>query len=145
MADPRRVFRAQPRVRRDFFVYGINFGIVLAGTTAIKALQLEADSIFELQKLSLFADSAGAPVTQYSRLVPRVTVDFQDYATSRRFLDEPVELPCVTGDGQVPFNLPSFLILPASGLVLVTLVAPVVEGTYNMRLALIGAKVFNYE
>lgn len=135
MADSRRA-----RTRRDFFVYGLNFGaIVDDGAPYTQVLQIHADSDFEVQKISASIDRFGNPRISYS------TVQFLDYTTNREFGNGPIPLSGVSGNGQIPFVLPSFIRLPASGLVRVTLVSEPGSLQMNARLFLIGVKVFNYD
>ena len=63
-----------PRILKDFFIYAITFDALAVGATATGNIQIQADADFEVQKLSYFADIAGAAQTVTTQVVPLTTV-----------------------------------------------------------------------
>ena len=142
--DTSRTVQAKPSVRRDFFVYGINFLALAAGAATSGAIQIQADSDFELQKMSFFADIAVGDETQATRVLPLVTVQITDTGTGRQVFNTPLPIPAIMGDGQVPFILPTTKIFSANASVAFS-VSNFSGGTaYNLRLLMIGSKLFAY-
>jgi hypothetical protein len=133
-----------PNIRRDFFVYAINFAALAAGATTESAIQIQADSEFETQKLSMFADIAAAAQTSSTRVLPLVTLQITDTGTGRQMFNLPVPIPAIMGDGQIPFILPTTKTFQPSSAVLISVANYSAATAYNLRLLLIGAKIFNY-
>lgn len=134
---------AVPRPARDFFVYGLNLTAV-ANSPATGAIQIQADSFFELQKLSFFADVGGAAQTQSSRVLPLCTLQITDTGTGRQVFNTPIAIPAIMGDGQIPFILPTVKSFAPNSSVQISLANYSAADDYNIRLALIGTKVFHY-
>jgi len=136
---------ARPKILRDFFVYVANFNPGPAGgLPASQTIQIQADSDFELQKLTFFADIALAVETESSRVLPLVTVQLTDQGTGRQVFQLPVPIPAIMGDGRIPFILPTTKIFVASSAIGVDISNFTAATTYNIRVLLIGAKIFNY-
>lgn len=134
----------RPAPRREFYVYGIDFEAVAAGTPANGSIQVQADSNFELQKLSFFADIALGDQEQATRVLPLITVQFTDTGTGRQMFNTPIAIPSIMGDGQIPFILPTTKTFQANASILVTLANYSSATDYNVRISLIGSKVFYY-
>lgn len=130
--------------RRDFFIYGIDFSNLAANTSSQGAIQIQADSDFELQKLSFTADIGGGPVTASDRVLPLVTIQITDTGTGRQMFNTPIPIPSIFGDGQIPFILPTTKVFAPNSSLLVAVANYSIATAYNFRLALIGAKVFRY-
>lgn len=138
------VSRPVSNKRRDFFVYPITFSGLLAGSALQGAVQIQADSDFELSKLTFFADIATADQTEATRVLPLVTVQITDTGTGRALFSQPVPVPAIMGDGRIPFILPTPKIFSANASV-AFLVSNFSGATdYNLRIAMIGAKIFQY-
>jgi hypothetical protein len=130
--------------RRDFFVYTINFDALAAGAADQGAIQIQTDSDFELQKLTAFADIALAAQTADSRVLPLVTIQLQDTGTGRNLFNAPVAIPGLFGDGALPFILPTSKWFTRNASVAVQVANFSAATTYNLRVFLIGSKVFKY-
>lgn len=133
-----------PNPRRDFYVYGINLLAIPPGAPAQGAIQIQADSEFELQKLSFFADIAQADQTANTRVLPLCTLQITDTGTGRQVFNTDIPIPAIMGDGQIPFILPTTKTFAPNSSVTITLGNYSSATTYNVRLALIGTKVFHY-
>lgn len=131
--------------RRDFFVYDIDFlAIAAAGGTATGQIQIQADADFELQKLTHFSDVAAAAQTEATRVLPLVTVQITDTGTGRQMFNAPVPIPAMFGDGRIPFILPTTKVFSRNASVSFVLSNYSAATAYNVRLQLIGAKIFTY-
>ena len=144
MQMPGSTMQQQPNLRRDFFTYSIDFANLAAGTTQNDAIQIQADSDFELQKLAQFCDIAGAAQTADSRVLPLVTVQLQDTGTGRLLFNEAVPIPGIMGDGQIPFILPTTKLFSKNASISVQVANYSAATAYNLRLLLIGSKIFQY-
>jgi hypothetical protein len=135
--------RTKPPVLRDFFTYVVNFNPgPAAGLPASTTIQVQADSDFELQKLAFFADIALAAVTESTRVLPLVTIQLTDQGSGRQIFSLPVPIPAIMGDGRIPFILPTTKIFVANSAIGVDIANYSSATTYNIRIALIGAKIF---
>lgn len=132
------------QLRRDFFVYTIFFDDLAANAAANGAIQIQSDSDFELQKLTMFADIAGAVQTASSRVLPLVTLQITDTGTGRQLFNAPVAVPALFGDGQIPFILPTTKLFSRNASVTFAVSNFSAATTYDLRLFLIGSKVFTY-
>lgn len=141
---PRRASAAAPTQRRDFFAYAINFFNLGAGQAQNGAIQIQADSDFELQKMAFFADIAGGPETADGRVLPLVALQITDTGTGRQIFNTDVPVPATMGDGQIPFILPTTKIFSANASVAFQVTNYSAATTYNLRLVCFGAKLFQY-
>jgi hypothetical protein len=130
--------------RRDFFAYTITFANLLAGASAQGSLQLQSDSEFELTKLTMFADIAADPETAATRVLPLVTLQMRDSGTARNLFSAPVPIPAIFGDGQIPFILPVPKLFSPNASISFEVSNFAAATDYNLRLLLVGAKVFAY-
>ena len=118
---------------------------VLAPNTAIDvAIQVQADSDFELQKLSYFSDIALAAEQEATRDLPLITVQITDTGTGRQMFSAPVSIPALFGDGRIPFILPTTKKFSANSSVVFSFSNYSAATTYNLRAFMIGAKLFKY-
>lgn len=144
---PAPVIPHQPPKRRDFFVYTLAFtggNVISAGTAAQGAIQIQADSDFELTKFTMFADIALAAETEATRVLPLVTIQITDTGTGRALFNAPIPIPAIMGDGRIPFILPVPKVFSANASVAVQLSNFSAATDYGLRLCLIGAKIFTY-
>lgn len=145
MQPSRNISRpAAPDVRRDFFVYSILFSLN-AGAATEGAILIQADSDFELQKLSMFATIAAAAQTEATRVLPLATVQLTDTGTGRSVFNAPAAIPALFGDGRIPFILPTTKVFSANASVTVAVANFSAATNYDtLRILLIGSKLFSY-
>lgn len=129
-------------VARDFFVYNTVHSAVTSGTSNTQTIQINADSDFQIEKLSFFADIAAAGQTASSRVIPLVTVLMVDTGSGRQFSDQAVPVNSLFGTGEIPFVLKQPKILMARTSMSVTIVNFDAANAYNIRLSFIGSKLF---
>lgn len=130
--------------RRDFFVYTVFFDNLAPAAASSKAIQIQSDSDFELQKLTMFADIANASQTASTRVLPLATVQITDTGTGRQLFNSPVAIPAIFGDGQIPFILPTTKLFSKNASVSIDVSNFDAASTYDIRLFLIGSKIFTY-
>lgn len=142
---PAMVREEVDRLRRDFFVYSIMFASLASGTASQGAIQIQADSDFELQKLTQFAyvDGDGATQTEATRVLPLVSVQIQDTGTGRSLFNAPLPVPALFGGGELPFILPTTKMFTRNASVAVQ-VNNFGDDDYNLWLLLVGSKIFKY-
>ena len=130
-------------IAKDFYIYEEDFTGVANGQSATGNINIQADSDFVIQKLSYFADIAGAAQTDANRVVPLMTVQLTDTSSGRQIFEEPVAVAAIFGTGKLPFILPTPKILPARSTFQVEVANFSSGTTYDLRLSFIGYKLFN--
>lgn len=130
-------------IAKDFYIYEEDFDSIANGQSGTGNINIQADSDFVIQKLTYFADIAGAAQTANTRVVPLMTVQLTDTSSGRQLFEEPVAVEALFGNGQLPFILPTPKILPARSTFQVEVANFSASTTYRLRLSFIGYKLFN--
>jgi hypothetical protein len=128
----------------DLFIYlASTTNLAVAASIPIN-VNIQADSDFKLLKLAQFSNSHASITNQQqaTRVLPLVTVQITDTGSGRLLFSNPVPLPAIAGDGQVPFILPIARIFKASSTITVTFANYDSAIAYDLNLALIGTKIF---
>ncbi len=133
------------KILKDFYTYETNFDGLAAGTDASQQINIQADSDFELQKLTYFADIGAAAQTDSTRVVPLCSFLILDSGSGRQLMDQSVPLANLAGTGQIPFILPNPKIFAARSVVTITLNNFSVGTTYNVKVSFIGVKRFKMD
>lgn len=136
----------QPQVQyvEDFFVYTVSFLALANGATALGNIQIQADSDFKWIKSTYQADIAAAAYTESSQPIPNATLQIVDSGSGRQLFFNATPIETVFGRGQLPFILPIPRVFRARSNIQLTVANFDAAETYNIRLALIGMKVFKY-
>lgn len=129
---------------RDFFIYELDFSTLAAAGVAQSSFTVQTDSNFLWQNACMFADIAGAPETDDSRVLPLVTCTIQDTSSGRQLSSQPVAIPSQFGTATDPFVLPTPRFFRANTQVTVSLSNYSAATTYNIRLQFIGTKFFKF-
>lgn len=127
---------------KSFFGYSTTHSSVASGADDTQSINIEADSAFALQKLAYFADIAAAVQTDSSRVIPLATVQIRDTGSGRDLFDNAIPIPSVFGTGKIPFILPEPRIFKPNATLQVIVSNFSASTTYNIRLALLGVKIF---
>jgi hypothetical protein len=133
---------ASVEILKDFFTYEVNFSGLAAGTDSVQQINIQADSDFELMKMTYFADIAAAAQTESTQVVPLCSVLILDSGSGRQLSDQAVPVPNLFGTGEIPFILPNSKIFSARSLISVTVNNFSAATTYNLKLSFIGVKRF---
>ncbi|MDE2020742.1 MAG: hypothetical protein KGJ13_10435 [Patescibacteria group bacterium] len=126
----------------DWFTYEIDAAALAAGGTFNGNIQVQADSDFKLVKLAGMTDIAGAAQTDSTRVLPLVSLNIVDSGSGRTLMSNPVPWGSIVGSGPLPFILPVPRIFKARSNIAVTLTNYSAATAYNLRLSLIGTKIF---
>lgn len=111
-----------PYIARDFFTYVIALTTPIApAATQAGNVTLDADSDFVWQKFTAYADIGDAGQTLADGVIPGLTLLVTDTASGRSLSNVPVPLAAYSGNGQLPFILPTPKIFKASGQITVNL------------------------
>lgn len=127
---------------KDFYVYSSNFLAIAAGVTQTNSLIIQADSDFEIHKLCFNCDIGGAVVTDSTRPIPQCTLLLVDTGSGRQLMNQGVDLATIFGNALEPFILSVPKKLRANTALSLALTNYSAATTYNVRLSLIGAKVY---
>lgn len=127
---------------RKLFTYNATFDALAAATTVTDTFTIQADSDFDLQKLSYFADIAIADQTDSTRLIPMVDIVIVDTGTGEQLMDEAVPVASLFGYGALPFILPRARRFAARSAVSVTAINRSAASVYNLQLSFIGEKIY---
>lgn len=127
------------------FVYSTPSEVSLAASanaSGTSFIQIQADSIFELQRLSFFAYISGAPQTPIT--YPPITLQIADSASGANLFDTPVPLGAVAygGAGFGPFPVSSPRFFAPNSTISLTFVNLNAASAYLVRLNLQGRKLF---
>lgn len=126
----------------DFFIYEADFASIASGITQNSNIVIQADSDFILVKLGLTADIAAAAQTSSTQIIPLCTLQIVDTGSGRQLFSNPVALPSIFGNGQLPFLLPVPRKFNARSNISLSLANYSAASTYQIKMAFIGFKRF---
>ena len=127
---------------KDFFIYGSNFLSIAAGVTQSNSLNIQADSDFDLLKLAFASDLAAGVQTDSTRTIPQCTLILLDTGSGRQLMNQGIDLTTFFGSGNEPFILPMPKRFRANTSLTLSLTNYSTAQTYNVRMSLIGMKVY---
>lgn len=141
--------------RRDFYIYESEAIALAPSTNATDIIQIEADSNFILQKLTQFTVASAtfpdltvntivfpAGLTEENRVIPAVALQMIDTGSGRQLMQNPIPIPSFFGTGEMPFILPNPRLFQRNSTIQVSYTNFDTVNTYDIRLALIGYKVY---
>lgn len=132
----------QQKIATDFFAYNVIFLAVAAGSSQTNNIQIQADSDFEIQKLTaqIIFDLTEVGTTED---VQALSALITDTGTGRQLSDVAVPLSSLFGTAQLPFILPNTKILAARSILAVQLSNYASGLDYaRVQLSFIGRKIF---
>ena len=130
-------------IAEDYYVYQIQFEDLLAGTTQVGFIQIEADSDFLIQKLAEFTDIDGSPQTVLSSIIPIVRATIVDTGSGRQLMNQSVPLANFFGSGKLPYILPTPKLFVKNSRINVTVENFSTGTNYrNLFLSFEGKKIF---
>jgi len=129
-------------VARDFYVYGTVHSAVNPSTSNTQSILISADSDFQLEKLTFFADIAAAEQQQATLEIPLCTVMITDTGSGRQLMSVAIPVTSLFGTGEIPFVLKQPKIFVARSTVSIAVTNFSAANTYNVRLSFIGSKLF---
>ena len=129
-------------VFKDFYVYQERFADLQSGQSATGNVNIQADSDFMLQKLTVFASIAGAAQTDSNRVIPLVTIQVTDSGSGRNLFEEAIPASAIFGTGELPFILPTPKLFAARSTITVNVSNFSAATDYRLDFSFIGYKVF---
>lgn len=117
-------------------------GIAAAATPGAVITPVDASAMFIVESQTYNANTANAAQTEATHVYPNVTVMITDTGTSKQWMDQPVPIPSIFGDGRLPFFLPKPRIVPAAAQISVLYVNYDAAAGYNIRLAFNGYRLY---
>lgn len=146
MNFPARQFLGQTQgdvVATDFFVYSTTTTALGANGTATTSLAIEADSDFEVLKLSQSTiEDDTAAQTDSSRDIPLVNILIVDTGSGRQLSNVAHPIDVIFGSGQLPFILPNPKLFFARSTIQFTFTNLTSVVYDRITLSLIGRKIF---
>lgn len=101
-------------VAKDFYVYTETFLDLENSTTQSGNIDIQADSDFQLQKLTVSAQvSLGTQYTVSTEIIPSVAILITDSGSGRNLFEAAIPVSTVFGNGRLPFILPTAKLFPA--------------------------------
>lgn len=135
--------RQQPTLKREFFVYGIEFLGLAAGATATNIIPIQADAEFECLKLCYASDLAAGVQTESTRTIPQCEILITDSGSDKQLMNMAVDFTTLFGSGSEPFILPVPKRFRRNGGINIALSNYSAAQVYNIRLSFIGCKLWS--
>lgn len=128
----------------DFFVYAtdpLGFSLT-SGQQLNRVIQLDADSDFNVMRMTGYAEPNGATFPLADNIMPQISVLLVDGMTSRNLFNNPLAWGAIIGTGKLPLVLPQYRVFARNGTIILQL-ANFSSVTYNnIQIALEGVKLF---
>lgn len=116
---------------------------IAAGVTAPQVITpIDASAMFVIENQTYNCNSLNATQTEATHVYPNCTVMCLDSGTSKQWMDNPIPIPSIFGDGRFPFFLPKPRIVPANSQISVTYSNYDAAAGYNIRLAFNGYRLY---
>lgn len=134
-------------VQEEPFVYSALFTAangnpIAPGATVTFNINIQKDANFKILAGCYECDVGGAPQLDATRQLALATVLLTDTGSGRAFMDTPVPITSLFGDGRLPFPWPSPKIMKALSTLQVQVFNFDTVNTYNLRLNFIGNKEY---
>ncbi len=132
-----------PDIYRSFYIYTLKVPILAVGAIETVTVNIEADSQFIWTKTTSFTSISNATQTNNNRVIPLATVQIRDSGSARQFFDSPQQINSISGQGNIPFILPSPFIFNNNSNINATFVNTSAATEYtDMSISLIGFRVY---
>lgn len=128
----------------EFYIYNVDFAAasLVAGANLTGSINIDSSADFMLQKLTYFADIAGAALTDSTRVIPLVSLTVTDTGSGRELMLNNIPIPSIFGTGQIPFILPRPKKFRRNSTIQVEVSNFSAATAYNLKLAFIGEKLY---
>lgn len=132
-----------PVVLTDWFTYGVSFGNLAAGAVVANNIQIQADSSFELIKLSVYGTLHGGTAPFTNAQLIECNIFITDSGSGRQLMNTPIPVNSIAGTGQLPYILSESRIFKGNSTVQFNMTNFSAANQYdNVSLALGGRKLF---
>ena len=130
----------------DCFSYVFpTFTIAPLGVSQTLQVQIQADSDFELLQLMYAADIALAAYVWNTRPIPNISAIITDTGSGRQLMNGAVPLSAIAGIAEQPAWLPQTKIFQRNATVALQLTNFDAAVTYNVRVTMVGRKIFQVD
>ena len=135
---------ATPQIIKDFFVYTSPvFSNIGANASQTQNISILADSDFEIQKLTMWANIANGTLTNATQVLPNLNVLITDTGSGRQFMNTAVPVASLFGTAQNPFILPMPKLVRARSVLAIQVTNfDAAVTTYQLYLSFIGNKIY---
>lgn len=130
-------------MKKDFYIYGLNFLAIAAGATVTSQLAIQADSDFEVLKMNFASNLNAAVQTAATRTIPQCSMTILDTGSGRQLMNQSIDLTAMFGTGSDPFILSTPRVFKANSTIQVAMTNYSTAEVYNLRLAFIGNKQYS--
>jgi hypothetical protein len=134
-----------PLVAVDWYTYSAQVTGLTALTSQVTNIQIEADSDFDIIKLTSFGIvTLDTDVNEATRTLPMVTVLLTDTGSGRNLMNIPLAIPSMFGTAELPFILPVPKRLFARATLAITLqnISTDIDYAY-LQVSFTGKKIFS--
>lgn len=132
-----------PYVSSTYFIYEADAPAALNAAEATQySFNIAGDSDFFWTKFSVFALVGGAATVRSLDQLAAVTLLLTNTKTGRQYMNNPVPLPNIAGNGQFPFILPQVVLWEAFATIQISLANEGNADYSNLQLSFIGVKAF---
>jgi hypothetical protein len=135
----------------EFYVYNASFGNIASAASSQQQLQVQADSDFEVRKMTFIAEPHGGTAPFLDNYVPELGLMITDGGSGRQLFSSAVPISSVAGSGRLPFIWPVTYIFEAKATIILVVNNFSVAGSGggalqwdNVYLSLIGNKIWKY-
>lgn len=131
------------QIVKDLFAYTTGrVAIGAVGASSTVNLLIQADSNFEVEKLTYMCDQAGAVTTDSSRVIPNVSVLIVNTGSGMQLMNSAVAVNALFGTAENPMILDKPYTFPAQSVIAITFTNfDAAVTNYNLSLNFIGQKV----
>jgi hypothetical protein len=131
------------QIVKDFFTYTTGrLAVGAVGASSTVNLLIQADSNFEVQELTYFADQAAAVTTSGTRVVPNVSVLIVNTGSGMQLMNSAVALGSLFGTNENPMILRQPYTFQAQSVIAITITNfDAAVTNYNLSLNFIGQKI----
>jgi hypothetical protein len=113
-----------------------------AGSISQQPIQLEADSHFNLMRLTGYAEPAGSTFPLADGLQFQLAIMIQDGSTSRNLFNNPLPWSSIIGSARLPYVLPQYRMFQPNGVINLLFYNWSAVTYNNISVVLHGSKVF---
>lgn len=119
---PENLANRAPAKWEEFYSYSTGrLSAISVGGTLTTNILIQADSDFVLEKLTYYADIAGAAQTASTKIVPNVSVMLTSTGSGQNLFSANIPIDSVFGSGGLPFILPFPRLFPANSTLQISL------------------------
>jgi hypothetical protein len=114
------------------------------GASSSSTIQFDNNSVFVWLRSTITADIAGAAETDSTEVIPLVTLQITDTGSGMSFMNAPIPLDAIAGNGRLPFILTTPQMIQPNASLQFAFSNYSAATTYtNLRFQMLGFRLFN--